>query len=200
MTRAIDIQPLDAARWPDLCALFGRNGANSGCWCMWWRMSANEWSAGARAAANEAGTGTRAAFERVVAAGGPTGLLAYRDGTAVGWCAVAPRTDYPRLLRSPTIAPAIPDEPGVWSVTCFFVNRQHRRGGLGHLLLDAAVRYASDAGATAVEGYPVDTGGVRGSSGDYFTGTVDQFRRAGFTLVPRPKPGKRVVMRRALAG
>jgi len=201
VTDPVDIQPLDPARWPDLCTLFGRNGANSGCWCMWWRLAANEWTAGARAAANEAGNGTKAAFERVVATGGPTGLLAYREGAPVGWCAVAPRTDYPRLLRSPTIAPADPDDPGVWSVTCFFINRKQRRTGLGHALLDAAVGYAADGGATAVEGYPVDTGGVRGASGDYFTGTVTQFRRAGFTVVPPragAKPGKRVVMRRDL--
>ncbi len=192
------IHPLDAARWPDLCTLFGRSGANSGCWCMWWRLPAKEWSAGAGAAAREPGTGNMARFERVVAGGGTTGLLAYRAGEPVGWVAVAPRSAYPRILRSPTIAPRDPDEAGVWSVSCFFIHRRHRGGGLAGDLLDAAVAFAAARGETAVEGYPAEPGGVRGASGDYFTGTVSQFARAGFALQERAKPGKRVVMRREL--
>jgi GNAT superfamily N-acetyltransferase len=195
---SLAIEPLDAARWPDLCTLFGRSGANSGCWCMWWRLRAKDWTEGAGAAAREPETGNMARFERVVAGGEPTGLLAYLDGAPAGWCAVAPREAYPRLLRSTTIAPEDPGEPGVWSVTCFFIGREHRRAGLGHRLLDAAVAWAGENGARVVEGYPVDTGGVYGTSGDYFTGTVGQFERAGFMPAPQPKPGKRVVMRRTI--
>src|SRR6185437_5757736 len=116
-------EELDAARWPDLCTLFGPGGANSGCWCMWWRLPAKEWSAGAGRAAREPETGNRAKFERVVADGETSGLLAYRAGAPVGWVAVAPRSAYPRILRSPTIAPLVADEPGVWSISCFFVAR-----------------------------------------------------------------------------
>ena len=32
---ALDIQPLTPDRWSDLEALFGKQGAYSGCWCMW---------------------------------------------------------------------------------------------------------------------------------------------------------------------
>jgi hypothetical protein len=32
--------------------------------------------------------------------GTTSGLVAYLDGEPVGWCAVEPRTAYPRLLRS----------------------------------------------------------------------------------------------------
>lgn len=191
---ALTIEPLTQERWPDLCALFGRGGANSGCWCMWWRLPAAGWSAGAGAAAREPG-GNREAFEHVVAGGEPVGLLAYREGAPVGWCAVAPRAAYPRLLRSRTVAPLAPDEPGVWSITCFFINRTHRGAGVGHALLAAAVAWAKERGATTVEGYPVDAGGVRSAAGDFFTGTVSQFAQAGFTSQPRPKSGKRIVMR-----
>ncbi|HKE65756.1 MAG TPA: GNAT family N-acetyltransferase [Micromonosporaceae bacterium] len=194
----LSIEPLDSARWPDLCTLFGPGGANSGCWCMWWRLRAKDWSAGAGAAAREPETGNKARFERIVASGERTGLLAYVDGAPAGWCAVAPREAYPRLLRSTTIAPTHPDEPGVWSVSCFFIGRKHRRAGLAHTLLDAAVGWAAEHGARVVEGYPVETGGVRSASGDYFTGTVGQFKRAGFAAQPNPNPGKRIVMRRAV--
>ena len=26
--------------WADLATLFGRNGAQEGCWCVWWRILA----------------------------------------------------------------------------------------------------------------------------------------------------------------
>jgi GNAT superfamily N-acetyltransferase len=192
----LSIEPLDHERWDDLAALFGRGGANSGCWCMWWRLSAKDWSAGAGAAARDPVHGNRAAFEDVVAGGEPTGLLAYDDGASVGWCAVAPRSAYPRLLRSTTIAPLDPDEVGVWSVSCFFIKRSHRAHGLGHALLAAAVDWATEQGASVVEGYPVETDGARRGSGDFFTGTVRQFERAGFAREPRSSTGRRVVMRR----
>ncbi len=185
MTEVVEIRPLAPDSWPDLCALFGRNGANSGCWCMWWRESANEWAEGSNA--------NRERFEQVVTSGEPTGLLAYADGTPVGWCAVAPRDAYPRLLRSPHLKPADADEPGVWSVSCFFIKRSHRRRGLRRTLLDAAVDHAGRMGATVVEGYPVDT--REKPSGDLFTGTVDLFLEAGFAE-HIARGGRRIVMRR----
>ncbi|HEY2791026.1 MAG TPA: GNAT family N-acetyltransferase [Micromonosporaceae bacterium] len=193
----LTVAPLTAARFDDLVELFGPGGANSGCWCMWWRLPAKDWSARAGQAAQDPECGNKAAFERVVESGEPTGLLGYLDGRAVGWCAVAPRMAYPRLLRSRAIGPLDPDEPGVWSVTCFFIHRKHRNAGVAHALLTAAVETAIAGGASAVEGYPVDASEGRRPSGDLFTGTVGQFKRAGFTAVDGAT-GKRVVMRRSV--
>ena len=133
------------------------------------------------------------ALAGAVHSGEPVGLLAYDGGTPVGWVAVAPRYRYPRLLRSTTLHLAPDDEPGVWSVTCFYIHRRHRRSGVAAALLAAAVDYAA---GTVVEGYPVDTGGDRRPSGDLFTGTVALFTRAGFHVHDRPAGGRRVVMRR----
>ena len=50
------------------------------------------------------GSGNRAGFAELVAtAGAPVGVLAYRDGEPVGWCATGPRSRYGRLLRSPLL-------------------------------------------------------------------------------------------------
>src|SRR6185436_5677335 len=35
--KTIRCRPLTAGRWSDLERVFGPNGANSGCWCMWFR-------------------------------------------------------------------------------------------------------------------------------------------------------------------
>ena len=184
----MNIVPLTPDRFADLERLFGPNGANSGCWCMWWRVAAKDW----KAADNH--DGLAAAVDR----GEPVGLLAYAADDPVGWTAVAPRPAYPRLLRSQTLRLAPADEPGVWSVTCFYIHRRHRRGGVAAALLSAAVDHAKAQGATAVEGYPVDTAGEPRPSGDLFTGTVALFARAGFHEHARPASGKRVVMRFSL--
>ena len=180
------VLPVTPGRFADLEALFGSNGANSGCWCMWWRIPAKEWTANGNA-------GNHAALAGAVHSGEPVGLLAYDGGTPVGWVAVAPRYRYPRLLRSTTLHLAPDDEPGVWSVTCFYIHRRHRRSGVAAALLAAAVDHAAGA---IVEGYPVDTGDTRRPSGDLFTGTVPLFTRAGFHVHARPASGRRVVMRR----
>src|SRR4029450_12645591 len=78
----------------------------------------------------------------VVGAAPPPGLLAYRDGEPVGWCAVAPRGAYRRILNSRVLRP-VDEDPGVWSIVCFYVIRAERRGGLAAALLEAAVDFAA---------------------------------------------------------
>jgi GNAT superfamily N-acetyltransferase len=86
------------------------------------------------------------------------------------------------------LARVLAEDPGVWWVTCFAVDRRHRRSGVGSTLLRAAVEFAREHGATAVEGHPVDVAALRaarvGGSAMY-TGTVAMFSAAGFTEVAR---------------
>jgi GNAT superfamily N-acetyltransferase len=187
----LEVHPLTPDRWDDLAVLFDRPGDARGCWCMYWRVRGSEFD-------RLWGRGARAAFREVVEAGPPPGLLAYRDGRPVGWCAVAPRETYPRILRSPVLRPA-DETPACWAVVCFYVERGERRGGVAAVLLDAAVERAAAGGAEAVEGYPKDTGGGRRHANELFVGSVPMFRRAGFEEVGRRSP-TRPIMRRVLSG
>jgi GNAT superfamily N-acetyltransferase len=121
--------------------------------------------------------------------------MAYIGGEPAGWVALAPRGAYPRLERSRSFQP-IDDKP-VWSVTCFFVARRHRRTGLTVRLLEEAARYARTRGATMLEGYPVEPGKGPMADAWVFTGLAGAFRRAGFREVARPSK-TRPIMRRAL--
>jgi GNAT superfamily N-acetyltransferase len=178
-------RPLTTRNWADLERLFGPRGACAGCWCMWWRLERAKWE-------KQKGEKNRRAFQKIIATEVPTGVLAYLDQEPVGWCAVAPREHYARLARSRVLRP-VDDQP-VWSVTCFFVRKEHRRSGLTRQLLQASVQYANKRGAKIIEGYPQDP--RRGEMPDAFayTGFASVFQHAGFEEVAR-RSATRPVMR-----
>jgi GNAT superfamily N-acetyltransferase len=191
----VEIVPLSPDLWDALVALFERPGDPRWCWCAYWRRPGTSW-ASKDIDANRASL--RALIDRPVA----PGLLALRDGVAVGWVAIAPRSEYVRLERSRTI-PHLAGE-AIWSVTCFVVAKEARRTGVAEALLGAAVSFAREHGARIVEAYPVDAGGARMPAALAYTGTLPMFARAGFSVVAettsRPHPGmRRVVVRRELA-
>ena len=108
------VHPLTPERWDDLVDLFGpERGANSGCWCMWWRMTRADWKAAPREE-------KRDCFRSIVKEGPPPGVLAYEGDIAVGWCAVGPRKTLPQFNRSRVASP-IEDIEGVFAVNCFYV-------------------------------------------------------------------------------
>ncbi|MEE6274139.1 GNAT family N-acetyltransferase [Georgenia wangjunii] len=106
------------------------------------------------------------------------GVLAYVDGEVAGWCSVAPRSSYRRLLRSRTLP--LLDGPEPWSIVCFVVRPGFRRRGLMHDLLAGAVEHAATHGAAVVEGYPIEKGAEKVDVISGYVGTVEAFERAGF--------------------
>jgi GNAT superfamily N-acetyltransferase len=155
---------------------------------MWWRRSAAEWRRG-RGAANER------ALWRLVASGEAPGLIAYAGGEPVGWIAVAPREEYPRLAASRTLKPL--DDTPVWSITCFFVAKGYRGRGVSGKLIRGAVAHARRRGARMIEGYPVVSKAGKMPDAFAWTGLPSAFIRAGFTEAARPSRSRRI-MRKAL--
>jgi GNAT superfamily N-acetyltransferase len=187
--RTLTIRPLTPNRWDDFETLFGKNGACAGCWCTWWRMGQSEWLA-------IKGDGTKRMMRALVKQGPAPGLLAYSGDEAVGWCALAPREDYPRLARSKILAPV--DDAPVWSVSCFFVRRDWRRRGVTVALLNEAARWVGTQGGRLLEGYPTDTDKAQPAA-FVFHGLLGAFRRAGFREVARRSTSRPIVRRKAVA-
>ena len=183
MKPKLTILPLTPDRWDDFAQLFGKNGACAGCWCMWWRLPRAQW-------VKQKGGRNKKAIRKLVREAGALGLLAYADGRPVGWCALAPRAEYPRLATSRTLKP-VDDQP-VWSVTCFFVARPFRRRGITVDLLKAAVGFAGERGAKIVEGYPVEPKQEQADAFVY-TGLASAFRKAGFKEVARRSPTRPIM-------
>jgi GNAT superfamily N-acetyltransferase len=183
------VLPATPERWDDVADVMGKRGDPADCWCQFFMLRQKDWGGTTR-------TSRRDALEKQVHHQDvPPGILAYVDDVPVGWCAVAPKSTYPRLLRSPY---AGPDVDGVWSVTCFVVKVGHRRNGVGSALLTGAVDFAREHGARVIEGYAVDPS-ARGSvsAADLYRGTVSMFASAGFDEVDRSSPARARMQKQA---
>ncbi|MFI7064294.1 GNAT family N-acetyltransferase [Kribbella sp. NPDC050124] len=187
-----EVQVVTPDRWNDLVQLFERKGPRGGvpipgyCWCMLWR--------------DEQGPVDRrkAALKATVDRGRHPGLVAYIDGRPVGWVAVAPREDHSRLERSRKYGPA-PGDHAVFAVTCFYVDREVRGTGVASALLDAAIDYARESGATALDAFPKTSlaphaaASRRAEENDSWMGRLASYEARGFVTIRAA--GARTVMR-----
>ncbi|MFW6034155.1 MAG: hypothetical protein ACOC9R_03385 [bacterium] len=67
---------------------------------------------------------------------------------------------------------------------------EHRKQGVTSVLIDEALALARDAGAPAVEAYPVDAAVSPSATG---TGYASTFVRAGFTVIARRTPSRPIM-------
>jgi GNAT superfamily N-acetyltransferase len=151
---------------------------------MWWRCTRREFE-------SKGGAGNRRAMKVIVDKGEIPGILAYLDHQPVGWCSVAPRSQYGSLERSPVLR-RIDDEP-VWSIVCFFVAKDCRKRGLMGSLVDAAVAHAACRGAKIVEAYPTIPRGRKLAPASSFMGLPEIFFSHGFKLISQPSESRQIV-------
>lgn len=190
-TAAPTFAPLTPDRWDDLVALFGPGGACGGCWCMWWKT-------GQAGPQSERKLRNRRALKKIVTRGDEPGLLAYRGGQPIGWCAVEQRDRYPKLATSRVLKPVDNTPlPSIWSITCFFVKAGHRHQGVSRALIDAAKSFVATRGGRLIEAYPKEVDFTKTGANSMWTGHAGAFREAGFAEVARRTP-TRPIMRLAL--
>ena len=171
--------PLSPDNFADFEILFGPRGACGGCWCMFWKLPKKDFDI-------LAGDGNRQMQKSIVEQGVTPGILAYDGEKPVGWIALQPRNEYPRLERSRVLKPV--DQAQVWSVTCFYTAKSHRRKGVTVALLTEAIRFVASKGGKIVEGYPVEPKGDNAPAPFVYTGLPGAFLRAGFLEVARFSP------------
>src|SRR5258708_19157752 len=152
------IIPANEASCHDLEAIFGTADYPFHCQCQRFKVTGWLW--------RDTTLDERLAMHRAsTACGQPaaahtSGLVAYLEDEPVGWVAVEPRVAYPKLraLRVPwTGRSEDKDDEGVWAVTCFCVRKGDRGRALTYPLAQPAAAYARQQGATALEGYAMET-------------------------------------------
>lgn len=166
---SIEVRP--ATVFDDVATLVGpKNPSSNVCFCLSYRIGSKE---------NVALKGSARAdrVRELCRQDPPPGVVAYLDDEPVGWAAVHPRreTSFARNRLIPHI-----DDLDVWSLWCFRVRPGYRKQGISHALIDGAVAYARERGASAIEGYPVDNGGEKVNPTMAYVGTRGLFESAGF--------------------
>ncbi|OQX95025.1 hypothetical protein B6I21_07575 [candidate division KSB1 bacterium 4572_119] len=101
----------------------------------------------------------------------------------VGWCSVAPREHFPALeiLR---ILKKVDDLP-VWSIVCFFIDKNLRNEGVSYQLILAALQYVQNNGGKIIEAYPIEQKKDKVVPVFAWTGIAAAFHKAGFAEVAR---------------
>ncbi|HEY3869236.1 MAG TPA: GNAT family N-acetyltransferase [Actinocrinis sp.] len=182
------------ASWDDLQAVFGDTDYPSRCFCHRYKTGLPDY--------NPIPLPVRKDMTRDAARCGEPeaettiGLVAYLEDEPVGWVSVEPRTAF-RFMRRTPWAGRNEDrtDDSVWAVMCFVTRKGYRRRGITYALASAAVDFAREEGARALEGYPMAVPpGKEITWGELHVGARQVFDDAGFKEVCQPSP-RRVVMR-----
>ena len=181
----LTFEPLTKSNWLRFEDLFGKNGACGHCWCMYYRLPKAEFHEG------KVNDGNKDMMKELVWQNRPTGMLAFYEGEAIAWCALAPRQDFVKLARSRVHKP-IDDRP-VWSVPCFFIHKDFRRLGVSVEMLRAVIRYAQQAGIEILEAYPTIPTTEKLPDSFAWIGLYSSFEKAGFKIVDQTSKNRPMV-------
>lgn len=181
----LTFEPLTKKNWNKFVQLFGNKGACGNCWCMYYRLNASDFQEG------KADEGNKAAMKDIVWNNKPTGLLALYEEQAIAWCAFAPREDYIKLEKS-RVHKRI-DDNMVWSIPCFFIDKNFRRQGVSVELLKGVTKYAKENGIKIIEAYPTIPTQEKLPDTFAWIGLFKSFERAGFEIVDRTSKNRPMV-------
>jgi GNAT superfamily N-acetyltransferase len=184
-----DVKELGSPTWPAFVRVMEKhNGVWNGCWCVAFHVARKE----EPATADE----RRTLKEKLVRGGRSHAALVFDGGDVAGWCQFGPPSELPARMGSFTrLGAKLPD----WRITCFFVDRDHRRMGVADAALAGALRMIAARGGGTVDGYPVSTGEKRYSSSFLWSGTESMFTKAGFRRLGSLGTTKLVMRKRVAA-
>ena len=184
------IRPLDGTTWPAFARLVEKhNGVWGGCWCTWFHTMPAEKS--------RTYEGNRDLKERLVRQGGAHAALVFAGAEAVGWCQFGSPGELPNIYHRKEYQAGQVTAPD-YRITCFFVDRDHRRRHVAAAALSGALDLIAAAGGGVVEAYPQDTPGKRVSGSLLYSVTRQMFEGAGFSF-DRPKGQHHCVMRKVVS-
>ncbi|SBS72128.1 GNAT family N-acetyltransferase [uncultured Microbacterium sp.] len=120
--------------------------------------------------------------QRLVNEGIAHAALVFDGDDAIAWCEYGSPTELPGIYHRKQYD-AGEANPAPWRITCFFVDRDHRRAGVAREALDGALALIAQAGGGEVVSFPNElVPGKRTSSSFLHNGTRAMFEKAGFTF------------------
>ena len=184
------IRPLSLETWDAYAALIEKhNGVWGGCWCTYFHEDEPE------GAKDDLG---RPGFKRrMVELGIAHAALVFDGDQVIGWAEYGTPRELPNIYhRKERDAAGI--DPAAYRITCFFVDRDHRRSGVAYEALQGAVELIAAAGGGVVESYPnVLVPGKKTSSSFLHNGTREMFEKAGFEYI-RPLGLRKTIVRKVV--
>jgi len=181
----LTFEPLSKENWGKFVQLFGEKGACGSCWCMYYRLKKQDYQEGKQ------DEGNKNAMKELVWDDQPTGILGFYEGQPIAWCAFAPRENYLKLEKS-RVHKRIDDLP-VWSIPCFFIDKQFRKQGVSVELLKGVISYAMKEGIKVIEAYPTIPTTVKLPDSFAWIGLYKSFERAGFKIVDQTSSNRPMV-------
>jgi GNAT superfamily N-acetyltransferase len=167
------VEPLGPETWDAFAQLVERhNGVWGGCWCLSFHPRSPE--------RGQSLEGNRALKQRLVDEGQAHAALVFDGDAAVGWCQYGTPEELPNIYHRKEYEAGLVTPPD-YRLTCFFVDRAHRREGVAAVALQGALQLIAEAGGGVVEAYPQDTQGKKVSASFLYNGTRSLFEQAGFT-------------------
>ena len=140
-----------------------------GCWCITFHL--------ARRGGDRTADQNRQEKRELVRGGQAHAALLYEADDLVGSCRFGYPTELPARV---TCYDRLGVAPPPSRITCFFVDRDHRKQGIAKAALAGALRMIADGGGGLVDGSPVSTGG-KGTSGSFlWAGTETMFAQLEF--------------------
>jgi len=183
---AHEIRALTLETYPAWLALAEKhNGVWGGCYCSYFHDDT--------ATTKKADAGGPLFKKRMIEEGVAHAALVFEGEQAIAWCEYGSPAELPRIYHRKEYD-AGEARPAPWRITCFFVDRDHRRRGVALEALRGALDLIAQAGGGEVVSFPnIVEPGKRVSASFLHNVTPDMFEEAGFTFERRIGKNKTVM-------
>ena len=183
---AHEIRALTLETYPAWLALAEKhNGVWGGCYCTYFHDDT--------ATTTKADAGGALFKKRMIEEGIAHAALVFEGEQAIAWCEYGSPAELPRIYHRKEYD-AGEAHPAPWRITCFFVDRDHRRQGVALEALRGALDLIAQAGGGEVVSFPnIVEPGKRVSASFLHNVTPGMFEEAGFTFERRIGKNKTVM-------
>lgn len=165
------------------------------CWCLYNHRTGTKPEATKTQSSAERATSNRREKRTLVKNGCSHGIIIYADGEPVGWCQYGSSDELPRIDANSGYRKfaTAGEAKRLWRITCFVIDKKHRKRGVAGTALKAALAAIQQKGGGVVEAFPI----THWCAYADYRGTLSMFQREGFKVIG-PLGKNNVLVRRTI--